>query len=148
MKQFLVVVMAVVLAASVLGCGKKAEDLQEPATMDAMMTTVNVTTPAAPEVKAPEVKATDIPAIPAAETSAVTAFGKPTPLQIQTALQAAGLYAGELDGKIGPKTKKAIQDFQTSNGLKADGKVGPKTWELLKAYLAAPTESAGTGKKR
>jgi peptidoglycan hydrolase-like protein with peptidoglycan-binding domain len=146
MKQFLAVAVAVFLAVSFLGCGKKADELQEPATMDSMMT-VEVTTPAAVEVKSPEVK-TVLPEAPIAEPAAVAAFGKPTPLQIQTALQAAGLYTGELDGKIGPKTKKAIQEFQTKNGLVADGKVGPKTWELLKAYLLAPTEPAVTGKKR
>ncbi|MDP3791133.1 MAG: peptidoglycan-binding domain-containing protein [Candidatus Omnitrophota bacterium] len=55
--------------------------------------------------------------------------------QIQTALQAAGLYAGNIDGKIGPKTKRAIVEFQKARGLKADGKVGPKTWAELEKYL-------------
>ncbi|MBP1693332.1 MAG: peptidoglycan-binding protein [Chloroflexi bacterium] len=30
-----------------------------------------------------------------------------------------------VDGKIGPKTRKAIQDFQRQKGLKVDGSVGP-----------------------
>ncbi|MDD5136823.1 MAG: peptidoglycan-binding domain-containing protein [Candidatus Omnitrophica bacterium] len=55
---------------------------------------------------------------------------------IQTALKNAGLYTGAIDGKLGPKTKKAIEDFQRSNGLKVDGKVGPKTWAELEKYLA------------
>lgn len=54
---------------------------------------------------------------------------------IQRALKNAGFYAGAIDGKIGPRTKRAIEDFQTAKGLKADGKVGPKTWAELEKYL-------------
>lgn len=54
---------------------------------------------------------------------------------IQKALKAAGFYTGAIDGKIGPRTKKAITDFQKAKGLKADGKVGPKTWAELEKYL-------------
>lgn len=55
--------------------------------------------------------------------------------QIQTALKNAGLYTGPIDGKLGPKTKKAIEAFQKNHNLKADGKVGPKTWSALEPYL-------------
>lgn len=55
--------------------------------------------------------------------------------EIQTALKAAGFYTGNVDGKIGPKTKKAIIEFQKAKGLKADGKVGPKTWAELEKSL-------------
>ncbi len=58
----------------------------------------------------------------------------PTGLQIQKALKAAGFYKGDVDGKIGTQTKKAIRDFQKANNLTADGKVGPKTWSLLGPY--------------
>ena len=61
------------------------------------------------------------------------------------ALKNAGLYQGNIDGKIGPRTKKAIEQFQTNNGLKADGKVGPKTWAALQQYLTGQTSSSGTG---
>lgn len=61
--------------------------------------------------------------------------GSPTKTEIQTALKNAGYYSGPMDGKIGDKTKKAIEDFQTANGLKADGKVGANTWNKLKKYL-------------
>ena len=59
----------------------------------------------------------------------------PTSKDIQQALKNAGLYAGKVDGSIGPKSKQAIREFQTQNSLKADGKVGPKTWQKLGAYL-------------
>jgi len=54
---------------------------------------------------------------------------------IQTALKAANFYTGNIDGKIGPKTKKAIVEFQKAKGLKTDGKVGSKTWMELEKYL-------------
>ena len=54
---------------------------------------------------------------------------------IQLALKNANFYTGSIDGKIGKNTKKAIREFQKTNGLKADGKVGPKTKELLLQYL-------------
>jgi hypothetical protein len=54
---------------------------------------------------------------------------------IQTALKNAGFYNGAVDGKIGPKTKSAIEEFQKAKGLKADGRVGPKTWAELEKYL-------------
>lgn len=54
---------------------------------------------------------------------------------IQRALKNANFYAGAIDGKIGPKTQKAIEEFQKAKGLKADGKVGPKTWAELEKYL-------------
>ncbi len=55
--------------------------------------------------------------------------------EIQTALKNAGLYNGKIDGKLGPASKRAIEEFQTQNGLKVDGKVGPKTWTALSAHL-------------
>lgn len=54
---------------------------------------------------------------------------------MQRALKNAGFDVGAIDGKIGPKTRKAIEDFQRAKGLKVDGKVGPKTWAELEKYL-------------
>jgi peptidoglycan hydrolase-like protein with peptidoglycan-binding domain len=65
-------------------------------------------------------------------------------MDIQTALKNAGYYAGKIDGKIGPMSKKAIEDFQKANGLTADGKVGPKTWAVLGKYLTT-TATASSG---
>ncbi len=81
-----------------------------------------------------------------ADTTASQAASLTHPQQIQTALKNAGLYDGPIDGKIGPKTKKAIAAFQSQNNLKADGKVGPKTWSVLEKFLngapAADTSSS------
>ena len=70
---------------------------------------------------------------------------KPTDEQIQQALQNAGLYQGSIDGKLGPKSKRAIREFQEQNGLTVDGKVGKKTWAKLGSYLnAAPATTLPT----
>ena len=73
---------------------------------------------------------------------AVSATTKPTAETIQQALKNAGIYQGSVDGKVGPKTKRAIETFQSQNGLKVDGKVGPKTWSKLAPYLTKQTEMA------
>ena len=59
---------------------------------------------------------------------------------IQRALKNAGFYTGTVDGKVGPKTKKAIEEFQKAKGLKVDGKVGSKTWSELAKYLTQPQQ--------
>lgn len=55
--------------------------------------------------------------------------------KIQLALKNAGYYQGNIDGKLGPASKRAIEAFQGNNGLKVDGKVGPKTWAALEMVL-------------
>ena len=54
---------------------------------------------------------------------------------IQLALRAAGFEPGSADGRIGPRTRQAVRDFQVANGLEPDGKVGPKTWTKLETFL-------------
>lgn len=68
-------------------------------------------------------------------TGAVSETAKKTPKNIQIALRKAGFYKGPIDGKIGEETKRAIREFQKSNGLSADGIVGRKTWSKLRKYL-------------
>ena len=55
--------------------------------------------------------------------------------KIQQALKNAGFYKGDIDGKIGLKTKSAIKAFQKSKGLITDGVVGQKTWDELGKYF-------------
>lgn len=76
------------------------------------------------------------------ELSGSVVSDKPTNKDIQQALQNAGIYKGSIDGNIGPKSKKAIRDFQTQNGLSADGKVGSRTWKKLSVYLRNVSASA------
>jgi len=68
---------------------------------------------------------------------------KPDAGGIQRALKDLGYYQGEIDGKLGPKSKAAIREFQSKTGLAVDGKVGPKTWAALREALenrAVPAE--------
>ena len=58
-----------------------------------------------------------------------------TKKQIQQALKNAGYYDGNIDGKMGSKTKAAIKEFQKNIGLKADGVCGRNTKEKLAKYL-------------
>ncbi len=58
-----------------------------------------------------------------------------SPKDVQRALKNAGYYEGNIDGKIGQKTKTAISKFQQQNNLKSDGIVGKQTWNELKTHL-------------
>lgn len=62
-------------------------------------------------------------------------FEKISIKKIQTALKNAGFDPGPIDGKSGPKTKKAIKEFQELKGLTQDREIGPKAWEELREYL-------------
>ena len=74
-----------------------------------------------------------------------------SPQDVQLALKNSGYYDGAIDGKLGPRSQKAIMDFQMDHNLKADGIVGKQTWLELKSYLdkpadtvsATPTQSRG-----
>lgn len=145
MKRLLSFGVVVLIIAALSGCGKKqeAEELQ-PITMESL-SAPGVPVQALPEAKGVETKA--LPSSVAVETKEVVPLPpqapyKPSNIEIQTALKNAGFYKGKIDGSIGPKSKKAIEDFQSANGLKADGKVGPKTWEALSKHLSAVTETA------
>ncbi|MBP7835895.1 MAG: peptidoglycan-binding protein [Candidatus Omnitrophica bacterium] len=141
MKRFVFVIIAFIAAISLFGCGKKQqslEEMQQPMSMETL-TTMSGTTAQAPEARAPEAKVevgTPI-VVKGAKLEALPPSGpyKPTPVEIQTALKNANFYTGAIDGKIGPKTKKAVAEFQKANGLAADGRVGPKTWSVLSKYL-------------
>ena len=87
---------------------------------------VSATEPAGPGIKQSPAVEGEVEADPKARL---------TDKSLQLALKNAGFYNGVVDGKIGPKTKKAIEDFQAKNNLEVDGKVGPQTWSKLKGYL-------------
>lgn len=82
----------------------------------------------------------DVPLSEPVPVSVTRVTDTPDNKMIQQALKNLGLYAGDIDGKIGPKTKGAIEEFQTKNNLTADGKVGRKTWAVLKNALESPTQ--------
>ena len=51
--------------------------------------------------------------------------------QAQTALQQKGIDPGPIDGIMGPKTKKAIADFQRQQNLSASGSLDRQTEAAL-----------------
>lgn len=145
MKRLLSLGVVVLILAGLSGCGKKqeAEELQ-PITMESLSAPVS-SIQALPESKSAETKV--LPPSAAIESKEVVPLPpqgpyKPTNIAIQNALQKAGFYNGKIDGNIGPKSKKAIENFQSANGLKVDGKVGLKTWEALSKHLNVAAGSA------
>lgn len=132
MVRILLVIALVFGGVYLLGCGKKAEPIDE--YQDAMSVEELAPTAGVPvvtqetKVAAPAAPAVLEPLPPAGPY-------KPTASEIQTALKNAGFYIGEVDGKLGPMSEKAIKDFQSANGLEPDGKVGTKTWSALGKYL-------------
>ena len=109
-----------------IGCGKKAapvDEYQEAVSIEELVTTQ--TTAAQPLQESGQ----EIVPLPPRGPY------KPGAEEIQKALKNANFYSGEIDGKIGPVSEKAIKEFQKANGLEVDGKVGPKTWAALSNYL-------------
>lgn len=51
------------------------------------------------------------------------------------------LFDRPLGEDFGPKTDKAVRDFQRSNHLDVDGIVGPKTWVALSVHLVQSGET-------
>ena len=63
---------------------------------------------------------------------------------VQLALSRLGHDPNGIDGKYGPGTFKAVQEFQKANGLTVDGQVGPNTIKKMIEKLggAAPAAAA------
>ncbi|HEX6619243.1 MAG TPA: peptidoglycan-binding protein [Solirubrobacteraceae bacterium] len=53
---------------------------------------------------------------------------------LQVALDARGLYAGSIDGLVGPATTDAVARFQRRAGLRPDGVPGPATRRAFGRY--------------
>jgi peptidoglycan hydrolase-like protein with peptidoglycan-binding domain len=56
-------------------------------------------------------------------------------MEIQSLLGKMGYNPGPIDGVFGLRTKKAVQQFQSDNGLAADGIIGPNTHTILLSFL-------------
>lgn len=156
MKRTEIIILVLALSVYLAGCGKKEtaslEPAQEPLSMESL-STLPAETKTTLEAKSQETMAQQPVSSSEPKLEALPPSGpyKPPANEIQAALKNAGYYTGQIDGKAGLKTKKAIEEFQKANGLKADGKVGPKTWALLSTHLnvVSETEARGrTGKKR
>lgn len=140
MKRFTLILFVLAAAICISGCSKKTEsleDMQQPMSPDDLSRLTSQNQTAAPAGTPMALTPVATPVSGTGELEALPPSGpfRPSAAEIQTALKNAGFYAGSIDGKIGPKTKAAIEEFQKANGLTADGKVGPKTWQVLGAYL-------------
>lgn len=87
------------------------------------------------DAQAPATSPGSTGAIEVARISSSVPSLKPSKKEIQQALKNAGIYQGAVDGKIGPRTREAVKEFQRIQGLKVDGVVGRQTWEKLLPYL-------------
>ena len=134
------------------GCGGKQETGEltpqdETATSTIELTSLEATSQTAtdPTSGVTVVSTTTKPAVASVSTSSTFAAPPQGSVEkaktIQLALKQAGYYGGNVDGKVGPVTQKAIEDFQRAKGLKADGKVGPRTWAELAKYLPEEKQS-------
>ena len=153
------------LSLSIAGCAKKTAEISGPqgtgfdsiSTTDELAQLPQVSTPnqqaaveALPIETSPVTQGAPmaaVPAAPAVPTAVPASAGTGTvslshDKKIQTALKNAGYYQGNIDGKIGPASKRAIEAFQKEKGLKVDGKVGPKTWAALEPYLNGALQAA------
>lgn len=66
--------------------------------------------------------------------SGALAGGNPEIAALQVGLKGRGLYAGTVDGVLGPGTESALRRFQRRKGLAADGVPGPRTRKALGRY--------------
>lgn len=137
MKRVFLFVLALVLSVTLISCSKKQEALEEmqqpmsPEDLNRIKTGTGIA-PEAIVISTTEAKLEPLPP---------SGPYRPSVKEIQTALKNAGYYAGSVDGKLGPKSKGAIEEFQKANGLTTDGKVGPKTWNALSKYLNAASNN-------
>ena len=65
--------------------------------------------------------------------------------EVQERLAALGHDVGEADGIIGPRTRAAIQAFQSAAGLPADGRAGKKVLDALRATGSKQPEAEKRG---
>lgn len=145
MKKIVFIILAFAMAVSFYGCGKKQqplEEMQQPMSMETL-TTMNTTATVPSEVKTEAASVLGPASTQVGKLEPLPPAGpyRPTVNEIQTALKNAGFYSGTVDGKLGPNTKKAIIEFQKSQGLVADGKVGLKTWAVLSKHLNPVTQA-------
>jgi len=84
-----------------------------------------VTAPAVkvPATRSPQASVSPAPRSQQSAGSSANQWTPPTVAQVQTALHRLGFNPGPIDGVMGPRTQRAIRDFQRSRNLVADGRI-------------------------
>lgn len=90
------------------------------------------------------VAAKSAPAAPAGGPRLVVGARGDAVKELQTRLQALGLYAGAIGGNFGPATEAAVKAFQRQKGLPVDGWAGPQTMAALRAATGNVSPTAPT----
>ncbi len=70
-------------------------------------------------------------ALPA--SGAQSTAGMPSVRQLQTALRARGFDPGPVDGKMGSRTRRAVEEWQKSVGAPATGRMTIDQWQRLQS---------------
>src|SRR5579871_4425213 len=65
-------------------------------------------------------------------------------LAVQRRLRALGFDPGPLDGEYGPASERAVRAFQAAARIEVDGVVGPETRKALAAGLPRPPADDGS----
>ena len=65
--------------------------------------------------------------------------------QVQQQLKAAGIYEGEIDGKLSSETQEAIEQFQDDKGLPLTGNLDP---EIMAALQKDSSNTPGSSRQR
>lgn len=76
------------------------------------------------------------------------AHGSPAVARLQRLLRRAGFSPGRIDGRLGPRTERAIIRFQRARHLTADGIAGPVTEHALGAARRTTRHPADTRRGR
>src|SRR5215218_4766838 len=66
--------------------------------------------------------------------ASASSAGNPEVAALQVGLRAQGLFAGTVDGLLGPGTEQAVMRFQRRAGLSPNGVVGPSTRKAFGRY--------------
>jgi peptidoglycan hydrolase-like protein with peptidoglycan-binding domain len=77
--------------------------------------------------------------------NAITLRYDPGVEAVQRQLQAAGFYAGGVDGVAGKRTKAAIESYQSSTGLEVTGEVSPELIEHIRYTVEIARAAEFTG---
>jgi Putative peptidoglycan binding domain len=69
-----------------------------------------------------------------ASPGATSAIDPATVREIQAELQRRGYNVGPVDGRLGPRTKTAIREYEQRNGLPADGSPSPSLRNHMRSH--------------